>query len=534
MIDVIKDILYWLINISIVILGIAYAINLWNDKIRTLKGVALFLGGILWHILRAIFNYSSDRCESLTGSDSLLTIANKCIPPRSGDIIWAQIAIFVGLFIIIAEIYGRYRNNLCAGIDLGTSGCRIVVIDLDKKIQFSHSITYPENSEQTPELWWSSVSELLKQLPQEIRKNLISLAVDGTSGSVLLTDSQGVPTSSTLMYYDLRATEEAKLIKTALPKENGGQGASGSLARLLWLLKHEANPKHAHVLHQADYILGKLANNFRLSDENNCLKLGYDVINRCWPEEQLSKIGIEASLLPIVHPAGTAVATIDKTLAHQLALPETLQLVSGTTDSIAAFYATGASQVGEAVTSLGSTLVIKLITDKPVFSPEYGIYSHRFGNYWLLGGASNSGGNVIRKYFSEKQIEEMTAQLTPYQLTGLEYYPLAVKGERFPVADSNKAPILEPHPESDIDFFQGILEGIASIEGQGYQTLSELSACTVLSIRSVGGGSKNKAWTQIRKNKLNVEMIKPEQSEAAYGSALLAMKGGFENLQEKG
>lgn len=414
-------------------------------------------------------------------------------------------------------------TELYAGIDLGTSGCRLIIIDSNAEIQSQTSISYAETQEQSAELWWQSVCTLLGDLPEKIKHNLSSLAIDGTSGTILLTDKNGNPSSSVLMYNDLRATEAAQQIKQYLHKDNGGQGASGSLARLLWLLKHESSPNHVHALHQADFILGKLSGNFRLSDENNCLKLGYDVVNQCWPEALTKDLGIDPSLLPQVNPAGTEVAYIDKEQAIKLGLPESLRLVTGTTDSIAALIATGASEIGEAVTSLGSTLVIKLISDKPLFAPELGVYSHRYQDKWLVGGASNSGGKVLRHYFTQAQLETMTNKLKPEIATQLGYYPLLEKGERFPLADLQKLPKLTPRPNSDIDFFQGILEGIADIEKQAYTSLQELGAARIISVRTVGGGGKNKAWTAIRKQKLGVTMIEPKQTEAAYGSALLAL-----------
>lgn len=420
-------------------------------------------------------------------------------------------------------------KKLFAGIDLGTSGCRIVVIDEDGKIQANASIRYAKNHPQSPQLWWQSVKQLLLDLPEPIKNRLQSIAVDGTSGTLLLTDDVGNPVSSVLMYHDMRATEEAQLIKQIMPQQSGAQGVASSLARLLWLLKHEAPSRAVHALHQADYILGKLGNHFGRSDQNNCLKLGYDAVNNCWPD-QISQFGFNLSLLPEVVPAGTITHAIDQQLATELGLPEHLQLVAGTTDSIAAFIASGASQIGEAVTSLGSTLVLKLISDKPVFAPEYGVYSHKLGDHWLVGGASNSGGKVLSHYFSNTQLDSMTAQLKPNELTGLDYYPLTGQGERFPFADAAKQPQLTPRPDSDVLFFQGMLEGIASIESLGYQRLAELGAPKVTSVRSVGGGSDNDAWTQIRKHYLKVDMVKPAQTEAAYGSAVLALEGFNPNI----
>ncbi len=415
-------------------------------------------------------------------------------------------------------------SALFAGIDLGTSGCRIVVIDEARQIQANQQIRYAASQQQTPRLWWDSVKKLLGDLPVSIKNRLQSIAIDGTSGTLLLTDAAGKPVSSTLMYHDMRASEEAQVIKSVLPKDSGAQGVASSLARLLWLLKHEAPDTADHALHQADYILGKLGNRFSYSDQNNCLKLGYDSRINGWPDA-LRGLGFPLSLLPRVVPAGTMIQQIDRQLAGELGLPGTLQLVAGTTDSIAAFIASGASKTGEAVTSLGSTLVVKLVSDKPVFAPEFGVYSHRLGDHWLVGGASNSGGKVLAQFFSSRQMQTMMAQLNPDKATGLDYYPLPEPGERFPFADAAKQARLTPRPDSDVLFFQAMLEGIANIESLAYQRLAELGAPALTSVRSVGGGSKNHAWTQIRQNRLKTVMIKPVQSEAAYGSALLALQG---------
>ncbi len=424
------------------------------------------------------------------------------------------------------------------GIDLGTSGCRINIIDKNKVIQYSQSILYANPDQQTPELWWNSVSTLLKELPTKIKESIVSIAINGTSGSVLLCDDSGEPLTATLMYNDLRAIEEAEKIKQVLPRSNGGHGLSSSLARVLWLLKHELNENiqkeggcisSYNIVHQADYILGKLSNNYSISDENNCLKLGYDVFNQRWPEEQMNTLGIKLSCLPKVYSAGTVVADIDRKQADDLGLLQTLKMVTGTTDSIAAFIATGANQLGDAVTSLGSTLVLKLISEKPIFSPEHGVYSHQLNNQWLVGGASNSGAKVLQHYFTQEQLNQMTPLLQTQKKLGLNYYPLLKVGERFPVADVNKIPKLTPRPASDIVFFQGILEGLSRIETQGYQKLVELGATPVKSIRSVGGGSFNNKWTEMREKMLNidmmVDMVTPPQTEAAYGSALLAQQG---------
>ena len=75
-------------------------------------------------------------------------------------------------------------------------------------------------------------------------------------------------------------------------------------------------------------------------------------------------------------------------------------ICAGTTDGVASFIATRAAAPGDAVTSLGTTLVLKLLSDKPIFAPAQGVYSHRLGDRWLAGGASNTGGGALLAHFS--------------------------------------------------------------------------------------------------------------------------------------
>jgi sugar (pentulose or hexulose) kinase len=99
-----------------------------------------------------------------------------------------------------------------------------------------------------------------------------------------------------------------------------------------------------------------------------------------------------AQLLPTtVCAPGTPIAPVTPQAAQRSGLPESCIICTGTTDSIAAFLAAGVDSPGQAVTSLGSTLAIKLLSDQRVDDARYGIYSHRLGTSWLVGGASNTG-----------------------------------------------------------------------------------------------------------------------------------------------
>ena len=406
------------------------------------------------------------------------------------------------------------------GIDLGTSGVRGCAIDLQGEELASIKIPLPDI--QQPPDWRHAAFNVIGQLCGQVETRQIkAIAIDGTSGTVLLCSDDGEPCSPALMYNDQSCTEEARQVRHHAPEDCAARGASASLAKALHLLG--SCPDAAHICHQADWITGLLCGRFDVSDENNCLKLGYDPVNRVWPS-WLQALNIDSILLPEVFAPGSVISSVDRTVADQLGLPDHCQVVAGTTDSIAAFIATGACEIGQAVTSLGSTLVLKLISDKPVYSSKLGVYSHRLGNTWLAGGASNSGGKVLLKYFDLDRLNEMTPLLDPEARTGLDYYPLIDAGERFPLNDPQLQPKLEPRPDDDVAFFQGMLEGIAGIEARGYRALSQLGAPTVNKVFTAGGGSSNPAWRKIRQQKLGVPVVIAQHTEASYGAALLAKR----------
>jgi len=366
--------------------------------------------------------------------------------------------------------------------------------------------------------------ELVGTLPNH---RVRALAVDGTSGSVLLAAPDGRPLGPALMYDDSRGRSQLEAIRALAPADTAVRSATSSLTKVLYLLQRQDGPLcNLHILHQADWILGRLSGTYSLSDENNALKLGYDVRARSWPD-WLEHLGVPPTCLPRVFPPGRIVGVVSPESAHATGLSRTTRLVSGTTDSTAAVLATGACAPGDAVTTLGSTLVLKLVSEHPIIAPEYGIYSHRMGELWLVGGASNSGGAVCAHFFSPEQMRTLTRELNPDRVTGLDYYPLLRPGERFPVNDPDYPPRMTPRPSQDAVFFQGILEGLSRIEARGYALLTDLGAPAPRRVLSLGGGAANPAWRRIRERMLGVPVLLAEHREAAYGTALLARKGAL-------
>lgn len=410
------------------------------------------------------------------------------------------------------------------GIDIGTSGVRIAATDDANNLRAMSTAPMAAPLQdggrihQDPEIWWDAVSAAFKGLKLD-GLAVRALAIDGTSGTILAIDPAGAPQSLGSMYNDVCEASFLARIAAVAPRETAALGSTSPLARAMAL-----QGTGSRIVHQADWVLGRLSGVYDVTDENNALKSGYDPVTRQWPE-WIRTTGFETDLLPRVVPAGTRVATISAAMSSALNLPADTAIVAGTTDGCAAFLASGAADPGDGVTSLGTTLTLKLLSATPVFAPDFGIYSHRIGEQWLAGGASNTGGAAIGKYFSGDDLVRLTPLLNPDNPTGLDYYPLPKPGERFPINDPAFPPRLEPRPTDERVFFQAMLEGIARIEAEAYAKLGELGASRLASIRTAGGGAKNPAWTRMRLKALGVPE-KPSLSEhAAVGTARLAWRG---------
>lgn len=423
--------------------------------------------------------------------------------------------------------------ELYLGIDIGTTGVRTAVIDRQKSVLSScrQPMEEPETEEGRPvqdaELWWHAVESCLDKQAGEIERlgfalsHIEALSVDGTSGTLLLADADLRPVTQGLMYNSAGFDSEAAEIAKAAPSDSIALGASSALARLLFAQKLPGAATAVYAMHQADWIAARLTGRGGHSDETNVLKLGFDLIAGTWPD-WFRSAGVRLDLLPRVLPVGKTVGRVGALAIRRFGFHPDTRVVAGTTDSNAAFLASGANEFGEGASSIGTTLAIKLVSDRPVTSPAHGVYSHRLFGRWMAGGGSNSGGGALLAFFDRAELERLQPRLRPDVDTGLDYYPLPGPGERFPVADPGIQPRVSPRPADDAVFLQGLLEGIARIEKQAYDALESLGAPPVRSIRTTGGGSRNDAWTRIRRRILGCP-VSSSRADASYGSALVAL-----------
>ena len=407
-------------------------------------------------------------------------------------------------------------------MDLGSSGLRLAVVDALGEPVWARSSPYPTPF-RDPEGWRAGLISLCHQLPPAIRAAIGAVALDGTSGTLLLCRPDGSlgpgDLAQALPYHQACPDQQAQAEALA-----GGQGpaasASGSLARALQLLEiadQWAEPGPWLLRHQADWLMGWLLGDWRWGEEGNNLRLGWDLQRQDWSGTIAQQRW--SPCLPQICPSGSQLGPLAPAAATALGLEETCQVVAGSTDANACVLA-AQPQASDGVTVLGTTLVLKQFSPIPITGP--GISCHRVAGRWLVGGASNAGAGILRRFFNDSQIRELSRQINPQEPTGLQLRPLPSPGERFPIDDPLLAPVLEPRPISDARYLQALLEGLTAIEAAGWARLAQLGAPPVQRLITLGGGAQNPQWRALRQQLLGIPVLNRPHLSAALGMARLA------------
>ncbi len=427
------------------------------------------------------------------------------------------------------------------GVDVGTQGARVVALDergaalAQARIAFTFTTApgLPAGwHEQTPHDWWTAAADCLLHVTQSLGARVAGisgLAISATSGTVCPLDDTGEPLLPAIMYDDTRA--EAVVADTAraaaaLEATLGYRiNASFGLPKLVWLARNRPDvlERTRYLAHAGDVLAGRLTGEYGVTDETQALKTGYDLLQQRWPEFIEHSLGVPLVKLPRVVPIGALIGRVTAAAAERTGLSVGTRVFAGATDGCAGQFAAGAAALGQWVSVLGTTLVLKGVTSAPIVDPAGRVYSHHHPDgYWLPGGASNVGGSALASRFACWDLAELDQLAAAVAPSGLLIYPLVGRGERFPFVRPDATSFQIGAAPDEANLFAGYLEGIAYTERLAYDVLESLGAATGGAIATSGGGARSAIWLQIRADVLGRELTIANYPEPAFGAALVA------------
>lgn len=440
------------------------------------------------------------------------------------------------------------RPSLVVGIDIGTSGARALVLDTGGGVVAQAFTALPAplavgpGREQDAALWWQAAAAATREATTRLAAGgddpaqIAAVCVDATSGTIVAVDHRLRPLGPGLMYNDGRAAAEAQRLNDAARAGASGAtfNASYAAAKILWLRTHApaTGAAAARFLHQADVINARLLDagdaDAIVTDEANALKTGYDVVRRDWPPA-LADGGIDRGQLPRVVPTGTTLGRVGARASAATGLPRSCRVVAGMTDGTAAAVASGASRFGDGNTTLGTTLVWKLLARQPLQDPEGRLYCHRHpGGGFLPGGAGNAGGEGIAHQVAPgvadpgNALDRLANALDDVPPSGLLAYPLARAGERYPFVDPGFTGFADPGAHDAASRYRAALEGLACIERWGYEVATALGAAADGAVWTTGMGARYPRWMQLRADFLGRPVCRAAHPESGFGAALVA------------
>lgn len=447
------------------------------------------------------------------------------------------------------------------GVDVGTTSLKVAAIDENAKLLGIASSKYrlitPDQCsvQLDSESMWNALLTCIRLLRDgkgislhqiagiSISSLCPGLTALGTDGEVLV---------EPIIYSDRRSTEEAELILNKVGSEqlfeitaNGSMAGAFSGSSMLWIKRHlpEAYEKTRYFGHLNTLLAYRMTGSAAIDYSNASYTNLFETAGgRSWSGELCALIGIDEEKLPALREATDIVGGLIDPSLLQLGIPEGVPVAIGGADTPCATLAAGVTRAGDVCESVGTTDVLTVCVEKPVFDRGFINRCHVVPGTWIYQGAmsfagaanewflSQFYGDLIEKAGSCKDAfvrMNVDADKANPGCDGVVFLPYML-GERSPIWDP---------------YARGVFFGIslqttrremnrAVLEGCGYglRQLSgiaeRITGVPVERFLSIGGGAKSDTWAQIKADITGKAIEVLDMNDMApVGAALLAGVG---------
>ena len=432
------------------------------------------------------------------------------------------------------------------GIDLGTSGVKIILVSkkgiIKKIVSKEYPLLAPKSlwSEQNPIDWYNQTLSGLKELVKDYEKEIKGISFSGQMHGLVLLDKNDNVLRNAILWNDQRTIEEVSYLNNEigidnLLKETGNIALTGLTApKLLWVKKHEPNifKQISKVMLPKDYLIYRLSGEFASDVSDLSGTLYFDCANRKYSSYMLDILGLKKHMVPKVYESYDIVGTLKEDIKNNLNIHQEVKIIAGGGDQAVGAIGLGIVNDGECSISLGTSGVVFVSSDyfKIDYKSFLQSYAHANGKYHIMAVMLNAAGAM--KWWNESILEDNNYN---------DYYDRVLKAKKdnklffLPYLAGERSPINNPyakgvifglelsHKKEDID--RAIVEGVTFALRDSFELIKNLGI-TIHRIKITGGGSKSNIWAQMIADVLNIEVQKGETEEGpALGAAILAMVG---------
>jgi xylulokinase len=447
--------------------------------------------------------------------------------------------------------------NYLLAHDVGTSGCKAVIITTDGQVVASAYETYPTVfsrslwAEQEPEDWWQGIIKSTRSVLDTSGVSpgqILSLSFSTQMVNALPLDKEGNPLRSCINWLDGRAWEEAHAVMAKLGGPKIFAGLFGTaitgkdlIPKYIWLKEHEPQvyQRASAIVDVSSYLLLRATG--RLVYEWSCASVTglFNLKTKNWDLTGIRIFGLDKSKFPELVQSSERVGGLTKQAASQIGLLEGTPVFGGAGDAMAAAVGSGAVKEGEGHLCLGTSGFIGIVTSRK-FTGRRGIAFLQSADpqKLLLTAEMETAGACLIWAVKElyglepesKNLAQMDSDVaeTAAGSDNLIFTPW-MYGERCPVPDESiRASFINlcsKHTRRQMA--RAIYEGVAYNIRWTLESIAELYELQPDPLRVMGGGAKGLPWLRIISDVTGrrLESVSYLQSASAVGAGLLAAVG---------
>ncbi len=448
-----------------------------------------------------------------------------------------------------------------AGVDIGTSGTKTILVDEAGNVAARAMAEYPlysprpQWSEQDPNDWWAAVCTTLKAVIASSGVNPADIVGVGLSGQMhgsVFVDGDGAVLRRALLWNDQRTQPECDWITNTVGKERVVELISNPVltgftaGKIIWLRNHEPEvyAKVKKVLLPKDFVRLRLTGEYATEVSDASGTALFNVKKRAWADEMLDAIGIPRSWMPACYESPEISGRISASAAAVTGLAPGTPVVGGGGDQAAGAVGNGIVSTGIVSSTVGTSGVVFAFSDSPIVDPQLRLHTfcHAVPGKWHLMGVMLSAGGSLQWYRDafcqpEKVVSGALGR-DPYELIceeaagvpvgseGCIFLPY-LTGERTPYPDANARGVLFgiTRRTDRAQTARAVLEGVAYGMADSFKIMEEMNL-PIQQVRASGGGARSPLWRSIQADITGYDHVTINVDEGpALGVALLAGVG---------